>query len=125
MEPRQCLRFLSKVATRCFMYTPVAMNSAPSFIMAHRTFSPSRSTSVTPFKSTTRLTCPFAAALFFQLDRSCATHGPEILPCKTHRCSEGSSTIVILSTATSPACEYATLVPKLRFGDAGQQSQDK
>src|ERR1700674_4554565 len=85
----------------CLVYTPVAMNSAPSFTMAASTRSPCRSTNVTPLTSTTHLLVPFEPCDFFQLDLSCATHGPESRPCRVHRCPQGSSIMVILSTAVS------------------------
>src|SRR5882672_12881134 len=77
------------------------MNSAPCLIIAASTRSPSKSTNVTPLTSTTHLRSPFGLCDFSQFDLSCATHGPENRPCKVHRCSWGSSVIVILSTALS------------------------
>src|SRR6266852_2420740 len=96
----------------CLVYTPVAMNSAPSFIIAAITCSPSRSTNVTPLTSTTHLRFPFGPCDFFQFDLSCATHGPESRPCRVHRCPQGSSVIVILSTVVSRShSEIARAVP--------------
>src|ERR1700731_1067624 len=85
----------------CLVYTPVAMNSAPSFTIAASTRSPCRSTNVTPLTSTTHLLFRFEPCDFCQFNLSCATQGPESRPCRVHRCPQGSSVIVVLSTAVS------------------------
>src|ERR1700676_5355242 len=105
-------RRFSSISNKCLVYTPVAMNSAPSFIIVASTRSPLRSTNVTPVKSTMHLRFPFRPWDFSQFDLSCATHGPDSRPCRVHLCSSGSSALVILSTAFSRSrSEIAHEVP--------------
>src|SRR6266852_6988065 len=99
----------------CLVYTPVAMNSAPSFIIAAITCSPSRSTNVTPLTSTSHLRFAFGPCDCFQFDLSCATHGPESRPCRVHCCPQSSSEIVILSTAFS--CSHSEIAHGVPFSD--------
>src|SRR5579864_3063439 len=94
-------RRFSSVSRMCFVYTPEATNSAPSFIITASTRSPSRSTNVTPLTSTTHFRFPFWPCDFSQFDLSCATHGPERRPCRFHRCSVRSSRIEIRNSAFS------------------------
>ena len=100
----------------CLVYTPVAINLAPSLIIAASTCSPSRSTNVTLLTSTTHLRLPFGQRDLSQFDFSCATHGPESRPCKIHRCSVSSSVIVILSTALS--CLQMEIAHGVPFSDS-------
>ena len=100
----------------CLVYTPVAINLAPSLIIAASTRSPSRSTNVTLLTSTTHLRLPFGQRDLSQFDFSCATHGPESRPCSVQRCSVRSSVIVILSTALS--CLQMEIAHGVPFSDS-------
>src|ERR1700733_11538791 len=92
---------LSSTSSKCFVYTPEAMNSAPSFIIAARTRSPSRSTNVTLLTSTTHLRFPLVQWDLSQFALRRPTHGPESRPCNVHLCTVDSSRIVVLNTVLS------------------------
>src|ERR1700733_13341169 len=92
---------LSSISSKCFVYTPEATNSAPSFIIAARTRSPSRSTNVTLLTSTTHLRFPLVQWELSQFALRRPTHGPESLPCSVHLCSVDSSRIIVFNTALS------------------------
>src|SRR6266404_5861451 len=91
------------LSTKCLLYMPSAVSSAPSLEIARSNLSPFLSMNVTSFRSTTQFFWLSVACFSFQNFLSSLTHGPASSPCRIQRLSVCVSVTVIFNTF-GPLC---------------------